>query len=147
MLAQPAKTKPKSECFLIVGRRHFTTETRRGSWRCIRGETRSLHSIVAPLQYSRFAAYQKDYEYFLAQYEGPIDVEYRDMHVAASGDLGYAFGLERMSGTLKGGQKSDMWIRFTSIFRKMNGQWKDVHDHISMPADLDTGKARLDLKP
>jgi ketosteroid isomerase-like protein len=105
------------------------------------------YDIVAPLQYAGFDAYKKDYANFLSQYEGPIDVEYRDMHVAADGDVGYAFGLERMSGKLKGGQKSEMWVRFTSIFRKIDGHWKDVHDHVSVPADFATGKARLDLTP
>jgi ketosteroid isomerase-like protein len=112
-----------------------------------RGGALVAYDVVAPLQYAGFDAYKKDYANFLAQYEGPIDVEYRDMHVAADGNIGYAFGLERMRGTLKGGQKSDMWVRFTSIFRKIDGHWKDVHDHISVPADFETGKARTDLKP
>jgi hypothetical protein len=29
----------------------------------------------------------------------------------------------------------------------MNGQWRVVHEHISVPVDLTTGKAALDLKP
>jgi ketosteroid isomerase-like protein len=111
------------------------------------GDVLVAYDVVAPLQYAGFDAYRKDYESFLSQYEGPISLQYRDMHVGVSGDVGYAFGLERMSGTLKGGSKSDMWLRFTSIFRKINGRWKDVHDHISVPADFETGKARLDLQP
>jgi ketosteroid isomerase-like protein len=55
--------------------------------------------------------------------------------------------LERMSGTLNGGEKSDIWMRATSGLRKMGGRWYIVHDHISVPADFATGKAVLDLKP
>jgi hypothetical protein len=29
----------------------------------------------------------------------------------------------------------------------MNGKWLIVHDHISVPADFESGKAMLDLKP
>lgn len=105
------------------------------------------YDIVAPLQYVGKDAYRKDYEAFLAQYVGPIDIEYRDLRIVASGDVAFIHALERMSGTLKNGQKSDIWVRATSGLRKIKGKWLIVHDHISVPADLDTGKAVLDVKP
>ena len=103
--------------------------------------------VVPPLQYVGYDAYKKDYENFLAQYKGPITIEYREMHVVASDTVAYAYGLERMSGTLVNGQKSDMWLRVTSGFRKINGRWFDTHDHVSVPADLDSGKAMTALTP
>ena len=39
------------------------------------------YDIVAPLQYIGKDAYRKDYEEFLAQYDGPIDVEYRGLKI------------------------------------------------------------------
>ncbi len=105
------------------------------------------YDIVPPLQYVGYEAYKKDYQTFLAQYKGPITVEYRDLHVIVSPSVAFAFGLERESGTLLNGQKSDIWLRFTSGFRKINGRWLDVHDHVSVPTDLDSGKAVLTLTP
>jgi len=105
------------------------------------------YDIVPPLQYVGADAYRKDYEEFLAQYDGPIDVEYRDLKIVVGDGAAFAYGLERFNGTLKNGQKSELWIRFTSGFRKINGRWLDIHDHVSVPADLETGKAMLDLKP
>jgi len=105
------------------------------------------YDVVPPLQYVGYDAYKKDYENFLSQYKGPITIEYRDMHIVASDTVAYAFGLEKMSGTLVNGEKSEMWVRFTSGFRKSNGSWLDVHDHISVPADLDHGKAMMSLTP
>lgn len=105
------------------------------------------YDIVPPLQYVGKSAYRADYQQFFAQYEDDIRVEVRDLHVGANGDLGYAFGLEMISGTLKHGQKSNTWVRFTSLFRKVNGKWLDFHDHVSVPADIESGKALLDLKP
>jgi ketosteroid isomerase-like protein len=56
--------------------------------------------------------------------------------------------LEMISGTLKHGQKkSNTWVRFTSLYRKLNGKWLDFHDHVSVPAEIESGKALLDLKP
>ncbi len=103
--------------------------------------------IVPPLRYVGYEAYKKDYETFLAGYKGPVEVEYRDLKIEVSGTLGFAYGLERLSGTLVNGQPSSMWIRFTSGFRKIGGRWYDVHDHISVPTDFETGKAALELTP
>jgi ketosteroid isomerase-like protein len=52
-----------------------------------------------------------------------------------------------MSGTLKGGEKFDTWVRFTEGYRQTNGHWRAIHDHISVPVDLATGTAVLNLKP
>lgn len=111
------------------------------------GERLVAYDIVPPLQYRGFAAYRKDYQDYFDQYSGALEVEDRAVHVAAAGDIAYAFGLERVAGTLKSGEKSEIWTRFTTVFRKIQGRWYAVHDHISVPTDFATGKAALDLKP
>ncbi len=105
------------------------------------------YDVVPPLQYKGRDAYRKDYLEFMGQYDGPIHVEYRDTQVFSSGDVGFIHALERFTGKLKNGQQSDMWIRATSGVIKVNGKWLIIHDHISVPADFDTGKALFDLKP
>ncbi len=111
------------------------------------GNAVTAYDLVPPLQYKGADAYRKDYADFFAQTEGPLEVEIRDSHVEASGDLAIAYGLERISGTLKGGQRLDTWVRYTSGFKRIAGKWQDIHDHVSVPADLSAGKALLDLKP
>jgi uncharacterized protein (TIGR02246 family) len=111
------------------------------------GKVVVAYDIVAPLQYIGNDAYRKDYEEFFAQYEGPIDIQYRDLRIVAGDRVAFIHALERISGTLKNGQKSDVWTRATSGLRKINGKWLIVHDHISVPVDLDSGKALLNLKP
>ena len=105
------------------------------------------YDFVTPLQYVGRDAYRKDYEEFLALFDGPIEVEFRDMKVVAGADVGFVHTLEHLSGTMKNGQKIDFWGRCTSGFRKINGKWLDTHDHCSVPSDFDSGKALLDLKP
>jgi uncharacterized protein (TIGR02246 family) len=111
------------------------------------GDTLVGFDIVPPLQYVGWDAYKKDYEDFLAQCQGPIDLEVRDLHVTAGDNVAFIFALERIGGTLKNGQKSEVWVRATECYRKIKGHWLAVHDHISVPADVETGKAALDLKP
>jgi uncharacterized protein (TIGR02246 family) len=105
------------------------------------------YDVVPPLQYVGKAAYRADYQQFFSQYESDLHVETRDLHVGTTGELGYATGLQMISGMLKHGQKSGVWVRFTSLYRKVNGKWLDFHDHVSVPVDIEYGKALLDLKP
>ena len=111
------------------------------------GDAILAYDIAPPLQYKGYDAYRKDYAEFLDQYDGPIHVEYRDMRVFCNGDVGFLHAIERMTGKLKNGLQSDLWVRATSGVRKINGKWLIVHDHISVPTDFESGKAMLDLKP
>ena len=105
------------------------------------------YDFVPPLQYVGKDAYRKDYEEFVAQFDGPVDVEFRDMKIVVGGDVAYIYALEHFTGKMKNGQNLDLWGRCTSGFRKINGKWLDTHDHCSVPTDFETGKAALDLKP
>jgi hypothetical protein len=33
-------------------------------------------------------------------------------------------------------------VRLTDAYRKINGNWLIVHEHVLVPVDLDTGKGR-----
>ncbi|HKR28204.1 MAG TPA: nuclear transport factor 2 family protein [Acidobacteriaceae bacterium] len=106
------------------------------------------YDLVPPLQYVGGDAYRKDFETFYAGFKGPLHAEYRDIHIITSGDLAVVEVLEQVSGTqASNGQPISMWVRATSALRKVNGRWLDVHDHVSVPVDMDTGKALMDLKP
>ena len=105
------------------------------------------YDVVPPLQYTGIESYGKDFDTFFSQYKGPLSLEYRNVHIYSSGDLAVLTCLERVSGTLTNGQPSALWLRDTSVFRRVNGRWLDVHDHVSVPTDFETGKSRLDLQP
>jgi ketosteroid isomerase-like protein len=61
--------------------------------------------------------------------------------------VAFSHSLNKVGGTMKNGQKSDRWLRWTACYRKTNGKWLIVHEHVSVPADVRSGKAVLDLKP
>ena len=111
------------------------------------GDELIAYDIVPPLQYTGYEAYKKDYQEFLDQFQGGIEIEYRGLKVVAGDNVAFSRGLERMSGTLKDGEKFDTWVRFTECYHKHHGHWRAIHDHISVPVDLATGKANLNLKP
>lgn len=111
------------------------------------GDAVTAYDVATPLQYNGKTAYRKSYSDFLDQYTGPMEFEARDVHVLAGGDVAIYYALERMGGTLKSGEKSSLWVRATTGLQRMHGQWLIVHDHVSVPADFETGKAALELKP
>ena len=111
------------------------------------GDAVTAYDVVPPLQYKGADAYRKDYADVFSQMDGPLHVEFRDNHIEAGGDLGLAYGLEHITGKMKSGTPLDLWVRYTSGFKKIDGQWRDIHDQVSVPIDMATGKAAMDLKP
>jgi ketosteroid isomerase-like protein len=82
-----------------------------------------------------------------AAYTGPFAYEIHDLNVATHGELAFAHSLNHVNGTLASGHITDMWLRWTACFRRIDGVWLVVHDHVSVPADLEHGHAVLDLAP
>jgi ketosteroid isomerase-like protein len=89
----------------------------------------------------------KHWQEFFESYQTPIHVEFPDVSITASDDVAFSYCLHRVSGTLKKGQQTDWWLRWTACYRKINGKWLIVHEQLSVPVDLASGKAMMDLKP
>jgi len=102
--------------------------------------------VSPPLRYVGWDAYKKDYEQFFALFTGPIEDRYDDLTVDVEGPVAYSYDTERISGTLTTGHKAAMVVRATDIYRKIDGKWLIVHEHVSVPVDLMTGKAVFEAK-
>lgn len=111
------------------------------------GEVVVAFDIVPPLAKVGSHAYRQNYEEFFAMFTGPLRVELRDVRIIAGDDVAFLHCFDRMSGTLRGGDDFDLWLRVTSGLRKISGEWRIIHDHVSVPTNFDTGTAALDLAP
>ena len=81
-------------------------------------------------------------------FDGPIDIECRDLVIESGGDIAFARSLNRMRATRTGGSPVDFWMRSTLGFRRIGGNWKITHGHSSVPFAMDGSfRALLDLKP
>ncbi|HEY5362095.1 MAG TPA: nuclear transport factor 2 family protein [Streptosporangiaceae bacterium] len=80
-------------------------------------------------------------------YDGPIDYSAHDVQASAQGDLGFCSFLYHVGGTLKTGDQVNMWVRATLCCRRIDGRWRIVHDHESVPFDPATGQALISLEP
>jgi ketosteroid isomerase-like protein len=103
--------------------------------------------IVPPLRYVGADVFRNVWEEVFSSFQGPIGYELHDLTIAVGDDVAFAYSLNHISGTINNGLKTDLWLRWTACFRKINGTWLIVHHQNSVPVDLQHGKAVLDLKP
>lgn len=103
--------------------------------------------IVPPLRYVGAEVFRKVWEEVFSVYQGSIDYEFHDPSITVGDDVAFVYSLNHISGTLITGQKTNLWLRWTACLRKINGKWLIVHHQNSVPVDMQTGKAALDLKP
>jgi uncharacterized protein (TIGR02246 family) len=100
-----------------------------------------------PLRHGGGDAFRKRWQELFASYPNAIQYELRDLSVTVGDDVAFSHSLNRISGTLKNGQPSDRWLRWTAGYRKINGRWLIVHEQVSVPIDVRSGRAVLDLAP
>jgi Ketosteroid isomerase homolog len=103
--------------------------------------------IVQPLRHGGAKAKEKNWMDVFATYERPLGYDIRDLTLTVGHDVAFGHSLNRVSGTSKNGNRTDVWVRWTACFRKIDGNWLVAHDHVSVPIDPETGRALLNLEP
>jgi ketosteroid isomerase-like protein len=103
--------------------------------------------IAPPLRYVGANTKRRTWQAAFAAFTGPIDYEVRDLKVTTNGELAFVHSLNHIKATMASGRTTDMWLRYTACLRQIHGVWLIVHDHVSVPADLEHGKAVTNLKP
>lgn len=98
-----------------------------------------------PLGYEGMPKKRRAWQAVFARYDGPVGYEMRGLDVTTNGDLAFAHSLNHVNGTLVNGRSSDLWVRWTACLQRADGIWLVVHDHVSVPADLEQGRAVMDL--
>ena len=110
------------------------------------GQALIVFDVVPPRQYVGAAAYRKDWQTFLGNFDGPITLELTDLDIGADRNLAYSHSIQRLSGTDKQGKKLDLTVRVIDVYKKTRGGWRIIHEHVSVPVDLDSGKPDLASK-
>lgn len=100
-----------------------------------------------PLRHGGGQAFTERWQELFVAYPSAIHYEVSDLSVTAGDDVAFSHSLNRISGTLKDGRTSERWLRWTACYRKVNGRWLIVHEQVSVPVDVRSGKGLLDLKP
>jgi uncharacterized protein (TIGR02246 family) len=84
---------------------------------------------------------------WLAGWDGPIQIDARDVRLTVGGNLACVSALSRMRGR-QGGEAQDLWYRTTVCLQKTSGRWQIICDHSSVPFYMDGSyRAAVDLTP
>ena len=103
--------------------------------------------LVPPLQYIGSAALRERFVQWFDGWLSLIGMEIRDLTIVASEDIAAAHMLLRASGTLKNGHKVGYWVRASDCYRRSNDGWLITHEHVSLPVDMASRSAAIDLTP
>jgi uncharacterized protein (TIGR02246 family) len=106
-----------------------------------------LYDLVAPLRHRGADAVRRRFGEWSSGFDGGIDYEVAELAIAAGGDVAFSSSLEHVHARHKAGHTIDMWIRVTAGYRQVDGGWRIVHEHVSVPFDMQTMHAALDARP
>jgi uncharacterized protein (TIGR02246 family) len=110
-------------------------------------ETLVVFDVIPPRQYVGAEAYRKDWAGFVGLFKGPVKFEISDLSVTVDGKMAFSHSIQHILGTDTNGKTVDLTVRVTDVYRKIKANWLIVHEHVSVPVDLDTGKPDLSSKP
>jgi ketosteroid isomerase-like protein len=113
----------------------------------VQDETLFVFDAIPPRQYVGIKAWRANNEVFVAMFQGPLKVEMSDLSITTDGKLGFGHNIQRFSGMDHNGRPIDWTFRVSDGYKKINGKWKIVQEHISFPVDVTTGKADMSSKP
>ena len=86
-------------------------------------------------------AYKSEWEKFSPFFNDEMLISRRDVKLYATEDLAVMHCHSKVENPALKGKLQMPWCRTTLCLQKQSGQWRVVHQHISMPIDMMTGKA------
>jgi ketosteroid isomerase-like protein len=87
-------------------------------------------------------------QWWLDTWDGDLLVDLAELTITVDGTVAFCHCLEHIQGTRTDGERADMWTRSTLGLRKIDGAWKIMHEHNSVPVYMDgEGRPALDLQP
>jgi ketosteroid isomerase-like protein len=106
-----------------------------------------IYDLEPPLSHDGISLERK--RAWLATWDTPIELAAENFKVVVSGDHAYGYGYLRMSGRKKGAEGAvSFWMRETMCFERIDGAWKIVHEHTSVPFYMDGSlRPAFDLQP
>ena len=105
-----------------------------------------MFDVVDPLRRAGSNEATQRSEAWFSTFKNQIGFVIRDLVVVASEDVAFSHSLNHYRGETSNGLLS-MWVRMTTCYQRVNGNWMIVHEHSSVPFNTDTGKASTNLQP
>ena len=70
------------------------------------------------------------------------------LEITSADGVAFSRSFSRLTGRKSSGEEMDLWVRATICYRRIGGEWKVAHEHISVPFYMDGSfRAAVDLYP
>jgi uncharacterized protein (TIGR02246 family) len=92
-----------------------------------------MFDVPPPFLSRGLDAYMATWETFFAWQAKPVQFDLHDIAITAGNDVAFATAVGRCC-DLSSGERVDLEFRLTMGFRKLDGQWRILHEHHSIPA-------------
>ena len=104
--------------------------------------------LAPPLQYRGVEALRGSLAEWFRTFRGPVGYEIRDLSIMVADGVAFCHSLHHISGARTTGEHTDVWVRGTVGFRRIDGEWMVSHEHLSVPFEMEPPyRASLDLEP
>ena len=94
-----------------------------------------MFDVPPPVLSQGLDAYMATWEKFLSWSEKPVAFDFHDVQITAGEDVAFATAIGQCAGVDSNGKREELQFRLTMCFRKMDGQWRIMHEHHSVPAE------------
>ena len=94
-----------------------------------------MFDVPPPLLSRGVDAYMATWEkFFLSWSERPVAFDFHDVKITAGTDVAFATAIGKCAGVDSNGKREEFEFRLTMGLRKIDGVWRVVHEHHSLPA-------------
>jgi uncharacterized protein (TIGR02246 family) len=98
----------------------------------------TAYTLAPPLAHTYGGEHQREFlENWYPRFQGPMGFEITQPTIVASDDIAYCHFMKQLSATTAEGESFSFWYRVTLGLRRIDGDWKIVHEHESVPFHMD----------
>jgi uncharacterized protein (TIGR02246 family) len=94
-----------------------------------------MFDVPPPFLSRGLDAYMATWDLFFSCAEKPVAFDFHDVKITAGEDVAFATAIGRCASIDSNGKREALEFRLTMGLRKMDGSWRVMHEHHSVPAE------------
>jgi ketosteroid isomerase-like protein len=102
-----------------------------------------VFDLGLPRQHAGWGDYKKDWQDFFVAVQGPLKLDIKDLGITTAGKIAFSHSIQHVIWTNKDGSVTEMNASVSDVYRKIDGKWLIVQEHLSVPIHIATGKAEM----
>jgi uncharacterized protein (TIGR02246 family) len=133
--SQSAASNDEAEIHALVERwAEAVREENRAAIRADHDPGILMFDVPPPLFSRGLDAYMATWEMFFSSVEKPVAFAFHDVQVTCGQDVGFVTAVGRCVNIDTNGKREPLEFRLTMGLRKVDGRWRVMHEHHSLPA-------------